>query len=168
MSAEDEHRVDGPPPCCASAEIHAIQSLKHKYARLDDSGYGPALVSLFADDAVWESNLSGRNEGREEIAALFARASTRYPWAVHIMANAEIEINDNGTEASARWVLLQLAAVPSAGSDKPEGLDFVVGVGRYEDLLVKQGGAGTSDTFGYPLSVCPPPSVSSPAMRRAT
>ena len=48
--------------------VKDIKALKARYCALCDANYEPErLATLFLPDAVWESELSGRYEGREAI-----------------------------------------------------------------------------------------------------
>ncbi|MEE3248407.1 MAG: nuclear transport factor 2 family protein, partial [Chloroflexota bacterium] len=47
-------------------DIEEIKKLKHRYCSLCDANYNAnALAELFIEDAVWDGQERGRNDGRE-------------------------------------------------------------------------------------------------------
>ena len=47
-------------------DIEEIKKLKHRYCALCDANYNAdALAELFTEDAVWDGQERGRNDGRE-------------------------------------------------------------------------------------------------------
>ena len=59
-------------------DIEEIKKLKHRYCALCDANYdADALAELFTEDAVWDGQERGRNEGREAIRGFFQNAPER-------------------------------------------------------------------------------------------
>ena len=85
-------------------DTEAIRNLKARYAALCDNHYdADGIVSLFTEDAVWESPALGRFEGRDAIRNFFRGASGIFSFAIHYSLNGHIEVD--GDTARARWYL---------------------------------------------------------------
>ena len=81
-------------------DAEAIRNLKARYAALCDNHYdADGIVSLFTEDAVWESPALGRFEGRDAIRNFFRGASGIF----------HIEVD--GDTARARWYLFMPCTV---------------------------------------------------------
>jgi ketosteroid isomerase-like protein len=94
----------------AVEDIDAIRNLKARYAELCDDDYNPdGIAALFVDDAVWESGLLGRFEGKESIRDFFRGASEIFTFAIHYSLNPQIEVT--GDTARARWYLFMPCTV---------------------------------------------------------
>ena len=92
-------------------DIAAVRQLKHTYAKLMDAGLcheneawpDDPFLALFADDAIWESNVHGRHEGKEALRALFAGWAARLTFAKHHTIAPSIDIAPSGIEAYGHW-----------------------------------------------------------------
>lgn len=115
-----EHRV------AALEAKFQISDLKAEYAGLCDLGYdGDAIAALFTEEGSWASNTYPEVHGREEISRFMREiGESVFPWAVHLLANPRIVVSDDGSTATGRWDLLQLATSED---------DSVVALGRYRD-----------------------------------
>ena len=75
-------------------DTEAIRNLKARYAALCDNHYdADGIVSLFTEDAVWESPALGRFEGRDAIRNFFRGASGIFSFAIHYSLNGHIEVD---------------------------------------------------------------------------
>lgn len=101
----------------AAEAVHAIHSLKARYAELVDRRYtrgraregaelaatAQAIAALFTEDGVWDGGPAlGRCEGREAIAARMAEPTLVFSW--HFFLKPRIEVD--GDRARARWDIL--------------------------------------------------------------
>lgn len=113
-------------------DIEEIKRLKHRYCGLCDDQYdADALAELFTEDAVWDGQERGRNEGREAIRQFFQRAPQRLPFAIHMVMNPIIEVD--GDRATGVWYLFQ----PCTYAD---GHRAVWGSARYDEEYVRVNG----------------------------
>ena len=121
-------------------DIESIGNLKAMYAHWCDHGYdADQLAALFAEDAVWDSNLFGPFEGREAIRGYFEElAKGDISWAHHCMIAPVIEVHEGGVTARGTWYLLDLATFTSLAT--PGEKDAVIATANYEDTFIKQGG----------------------------
>ncbi len=88
----------------ALEDAEAIRNLKALYAAHCDDNYNPdALAALFTEDAVWESSVLGRFEGREAIREFFRGAAEIFSFAIHYSLNGQIHVD--GDSARAQWYL---------------------------------------------------------------
>jgi SnoaL-like domain len=91
--------------------IEDIKALKARYCALCDADYEPdGLAALFLPDAVWESGLFGRHEGREAIRAFFRGVSGSIRFAAHLVLNPIIEVQ-GADAATGKWRLLMPCTV---------------------------------------------------------
>jgi hypothetical protein len=101
----------------AAEAVHAIHSLKARYAELVDRRYargrpreGPeldetavAIAALFTEDGVWDGGPAlGRCEGRAAIAERMREPTLAFSW--HFFLKPRIEVD--GDRARARWDIL--------------------------------------------------------------
>jgi ketosteroid isomerase-like protein len=113
-------------------DVEAIKTLKARYADACDRGYdADTLASLFTDDAVWESDLFGRYEGREAIRQFYRDVSADITFAMHYMVNPIIAVD--GDEGRGAWHLFQTATFA-------EDNQAIFGAARYEDRYARVDG----------------------------
>jgi hypothetical protein len=101
----------------AAEAVHAIQSLKARYAELVDRRYtrgraregaelaevARAIGDLFTEDGVWDGGPAlGRCEGRAAIAERMAEPTLVFSWHFFLKPRIEVE----GDRARARWDIL--------------------------------------------------------------
>ncbi len=128
MSMEDMERR-----LAALEAVEEIKRLKARYCAYCDDDYDvESIVSLFVEDAVWESATFGKYEGREEIRGFFVNAAKMLPFAVHMVMNPIIEVD--GDSATGIWYLFQACTFA-------EGEKAVWGSARYDEEYVKVDGA---------------------------
>ena len=127
MSLEDiERRL------AALEGVEEIKRLKARYCAYCDDNYDvDNIVSLFVEDAVWESATFGRFEGRDGIRKFFVDAPEMLPFAVHMVMNPIIEVN--GDTATGIWYLFQACTFGESGR-------AVWGSARYDEEYVKDNG----------------------------
>lgn len=119
-------------------DIESIRQLKHQYAVYCDNGYNAdGMASLFAEDAVWESNKFGSYHGREAFRQFMAGASDALPFALHYMCNALIDVAEDGLTARGTWILYEPATMSRADTNER---DSVVITADYDDRFIKQNG----------------------------
>jgi hypothetical protein len=86
-------------------DIEAIKQLKAEYCDIcDDDHNQDRIVSIFAEDGVWEGKGIGRAQGHAEIRKLFKSFQERISFSQHNVFNPRIEVN--GNEARAHWYFL--------------------------------------------------------------
>jgi hypothetical protein len=128
----------------AAEAVHAIQTLKARYAELVDARFvrgAPAdearlarvadeIAALFTEDGVWDGGPAlGVATGRAEIAARMRAPTLRFSW--HFFLKPRIEVR--GDAASARWDIL----APCTTQDgRPHWM-----VGFEDDAYARVGGA---------------------------
>lgn len=101
----------------AAEAVHAIQSLKSRYAQLVDARYergrpleggrladaARKIAELFTEDGVWDGGKAlGVATGRDEIAARMREPTLLFSW--HYFLKPEIRVQ--GDRATARWDIL--------------------------------------------------------------
>ncbi|MDP9933753.1 uncharacterized protein (TIGR02246 family) [Paenarthrobacter nicotinovorans] len=121
-------------------DMRAIEQLKYTYAGFCDNRYDPeGIAGLFVEDGRWVVDGEGATlVGKEQIKKHFAALSERIPWALHFVMAPNIEIDDNGTKASATFYLLCLCTIEQTAD--PEERDAVILTVTYRDRFVKRDG----------------------------
>lgn len=117
-------------------DIEAIRNLKHLYAHYCDKGYdADQFITLFVEDASWESNAFGVHRGLDEIHGFIDGIGKEILWALHYMVNPVIDVTPGGETATGTWVLLEPATMTADGDER----DAVIITAKYEDEFVKVG-----------------------------
>src|SRR4029077_12300662 len=99
MSASDlEQRI------AQLEDIEAIKKLKATYCLHVDHANEEGWVSLFTEDAIWESDKFGRFV-RDAIRGLFRSITEMLRFAIPYVMNPIIEVN--GNSATGIWYLLE-------------------------------------------------------------
>ncbi|MEO1511535.1 MAG: nuclear transport factor 2 family protein [Planctomycetota bacterium] len=115
--------------------VEAITKLKHIYMNLCDLGYPPEhLGPLFTEDAVWESEIFGRHEGRPAIETFFGGVSSSIVFAAHLALNGVIDVQ--GDAATGRWRLLMPCTIQEDGAPVSRWM-----LGDYQERYVRIDGA---------------------------
>ena len=113
-------------------DIEAIKQLKARYCEICDDMHNPDRVtSVFAEDAIWESEDFGKAEGHEQIRNLFGRFQKMFSFSQHNITNPIIEID--GNHASGIWYIMGPWTFAEKNEEKWMAL-------RYDDNYVKQDG----------------------------
>ena len=113
--------------------IDAIKRLKHVYMNYCDLGYPPdRLGPLFVEDAVWESEIFGRHEGRAVIEAFFGGISSSIVFAAHLALNGVIDVDVDGDTATGHWRLLMPCTLMEDGQKVSRWM-----LGDYEEEYVR-------------------------------
>lgn len=121
-----------------SDDVIAIEQVLNRYCHKLDRGDVAAVVALFAEDAVLipEYEGTGPHEGREAIKAWYTRYTANTTTGTrglrHKISTAMIEVN--GDRAASACYLDADSVDPKTGARSLAG-------GRYEDKLVRRGGA---------------------------
>lgn len=99
-----------------------IVDLITTYARACDVGNDPVLLRpLFTDDADWNCDGFGTFHGGDECAlGLKAVAGEKIWWSLHNMISPQIEVAENGTDATGFCYLWEAATVPNVHSGEAE------------------------------------------------
>lgn len=114
-------------------DIEAIKQLKALYCDIcDDDHNQDRIVSIFAEDGIWEGKGIARAEGHAEIRELFKEFAERISFSQHNVFNPRISVN--GDEAHAIWYFL--GPFTFRNGNRQHWL-----AARYEDDYVKIGGA---------------------------
>lgn len=86
-------------------DIEAIKQLKARYCEICDDLHNPdRIASVFAEDAIWESEAFGKAVGHAEIRALFQKFRDMFSFSQHNIMNPIIEVN--GDRATAMWYIM--------------------------------------------------------------
>jgi len=112
-------------------DIEAIKKLKASYCLHVDHANEEGWVSLFTQDAIWDSDKFGRFEGREAIRGLFRQIPEFLHFAIHYVMNPIIEVH--GDHATGIWYLLE----PCTFAKEKQA---TWGAARYDEEYVKVGG----------------------------
>ena len=113
-------------------DIVAIKRLKAEYCDVCDDGHNQdRIVSIFAEDGIWEGEGISRAEGHDEIRKLFKSFADRISFSQHNVFNPRIEVT--GNEAHGIWYFLG----PFTFRKGNRQLWLAA---RYEDDYIKVGG----------------------------
>lgn len=113
-------------------DIEAIKQLKHRYSHICDDLHNPdTIASVFAEDAIWESEDFGKAEGHAEIRKLFQGFRDMFSFSQHNMMNPIIEVD--GDRATGIWYIMGPWTYNEGGEAKWFAL-------RYDDDYVKVNG----------------------------
>jgi len=86
-------------------DIEAIKRLKAEYCDIcDDEHNQDRIVTIFAEDGIWEGPGIGTAKGHEEIRKLFKSFADRISFSQHNVFNPRITVN--GSEAHGIWYFL--------------------------------------------------------------
>ncbi|MCS6925449.1 MAG: nuclear transport factor 2 family protein [Candidatus Binatia bacterium] len=86
-------------------DIEAIKQLKAEYCDICDDNHNPdRIVTIFAEDGIWEGQGIGRAQGHAELRRLFQRFAELISFSQHNVFNPRIVVN--GNEAHGRWNFL--------------------------------------------------------------
>jgi hypothetical protein len=114
-------------------DVEAIIRLKAEYCDIcDDKHNQDRIVSIFAEDGIWEAQGIGRAQGHAEIRKLFKSFEERISFSQHNVFNPRIDVN--GAEAHGVWNFL--GPFTFRKGNKQLWL-----AARYEDDYVKLNGA---------------------------
>ncbi|MFJ9589543.1 nuclear transport factor 2 family protein [Streptomyces acidicola] len=122
-------------------DARAVEQLKYHYAAHCDNSYdAEGIASLFTDDGRWiVDGEGGSNTGHDQIVAHFTQLPQKISWAQHYIINPQVDIADDGRQATGTFRLLCLCTIAStdgADSDK----DAVILTVDYTDRFVKRDG----------------------------
>lgn len=113
-------------------DIEAIKQLKARYCEICDDMHNPdRIVSVFAEDGIWESENFGKAEGHDAIRELFRDFQKIFSFSQHNITNPIIEVN--GNRATGIWYIM---GPWTLSEDNKE----VWKTGRYDDDYVKVNG----------------------------
>ena len=86
-------------------DIEAIKQLKARYCEICDDLHNPdRIASVFAADAIWESEAFGKAVGHDAIRELFQNFRDMFSFSQHNIMNPIIEVN--GDRATAMWYIM--------------------------------------------------------------
>lgn len=86
-------------------DIEAIKKLKAEYCDIcDDEHNQDRIVTIFAEDGIWEGKGVGYAKGPAELRKLFKNFADRISFSQHNVFNPRVEVN--GNEAHASWYFL--------------------------------------------------------------
>ena len=82
-------------------DIEAIKKLKAEYCDICDDAHNPErIVTIFADDGIWEAEGVGYAKGPAELRALFKTFADRISFSQHNVFNPRITVNGNEARGS--------------------------------------------------------------------
>jgi len=86
-------------------DIEAIKKLKAEYCDICDDDHNPErIVTIFADDGIWEAEGVGYAKGPVELRKLFQSFADRISFSQHHVFNPRITVNGNAARGS--WYFL--------------------------------------------------------------
>jgi hypothetical protein len=86
-------------------DIEAIKKLKARYCSVCDNDHNPdEIVTLFAEDGIWEGTDIGAHKGHAAIRKLFEGFRDRISFSQHNVMNPIIEVS--GDRAKGQWYFL--------------------------------------------------------------
>lgn len=86
-------------------DIEKIKQLKAAYCAVCDDDHNPdKIVTLFAEDGIWEGAGVGANKGHAAIRKLFEGFRDRISFSQHNVMNPVIEVD--GNRAKGTWYFL--------------------------------------------------------------
>ena len=110
-------------------DIEAIKQLKALYCEICDDMHNPdRIASVFAEDAIWESDDFGKAEGHEAIRELFHGFQEMFSFSQHNIMNPRIEVD--GNRATGIWYIMG----PWTNSEDNKEIWMTA---RYDDDYVK-------------------------------
>jgi len=110
-------------------DIEAIKQLKARYCHICDDMHNPdSITSVFAEDAIWESDDLGQAHGHAAIRELFTTFRNLFTFSQHNIMNPVIEVN--GDRATGVWYILGPWTYAEGNADKWMAA-------RYDDDYVK-------------------------------
>src|SRR5262249_46452173 len=82
-------------------DIEAIKKLKALYCDIcDDDHNQDRIVTIFAEDGIWESKDLGKAQGHAELLKLFKSFHERISFSQHNVMNPMIEVTGNTAKGS--------------------------------------------------------------------
>ncbi len=88
-------------------DLEQIKQLKARYCQICDNDHNTdEIITIFAEDGVWEGRGIGTATGHAEIQQLFTRFQKMISFSQHMVVNPVIEID--GTSASGVWYFFGL------------------------------------------------------------
>lgn len=113
-------------------DVEEIKRLKAEYCDIcDDKHNQDRIVSIFAEDGVWEGKGVGHAQGHAELRKLFKSFEEQVAFSQHNVFNPRIEVK--GNEAKGIWYFMG----PFTFRKNNQQLWLAA---RYEDDYVKIGG----------------------------
>lgn len=106
-----------------------IATVLARYCQACDDGAFEELVSLFTENGTFEYG-GAVTAGRADLLAYFARVQTPDRRGKHVTANLVAQIDGSRARVRSDWVFLAFV----------DGVLVPKLAGRYDDVLVKQGG----------------------------
>jgi hypothetical protein len=89
----------------ALEDVEAIKRLKAEYCDIcDDEHNQDRIVSIFAEDGIWEGKGVGHAQGHAELRKLFKSFAERISFSQHNVFNPRIEVT--GNEAKGIWYFM--------------------------------------------------------------
>ena len=86
-------------------DIEAIKQLKARYCEICDDGHNPdKIASVFAEDAIWESEDFGQAKGHDAIRELFHGFQKLFSFSQHNITNPIITVD--GKTATGSWYIM--------------------------------------------------------------
>ena len=83
-------------------DTEAIKQLKARYCEICDDNHNPdRIVTIFAEDGIWEGRGIGRAQGHAEIRKLFEGFQEMMSFSQHMVMNSVIEVD--GDTARGTW-----------------------------------------------------------------
>ncbi|MFJ7748821.1 nuclear transport factor 2 family protein [Arthrobacter sp. NPDC097144] len=120
-------------PAHAATDVEQLQKLMHRYCACLDNGRLDELVSLFADDGVWDGSAWGLAEisGRADLRAFFQATINAHPDSdtVHLVFN---HIIDTASDTASGTAYFQVFGLNPDGTRKDS-------LGQYTDEFVRIG-----------------------------
>lgn len=122
-------------------DLEAIKQLKARYCEVCDDDHNPDdILTIFAEDGIWEGYGIGTANGHAEIRELFQRFQSAMSFTQHMVMNPIIEID--GNTAKGRWYFFGPFTMKKGGRKAAKDIkgEAVWQAARYHEVYSKIGG----------------------------
>lgn len=135
-------------------DLEAVKQLKARYCEICDDDHNPdRIVSIFAEDGIWEGLGIGRAQGHAEIRKLFEGFQKLISYSQHMVMNPIIEVD--GDRAQGTWYLFGMFTFREGNQAKWQGARYredyvkIDGEWRIQHLRVKGPGISANYEKGW-------------------
>ncbi|MCB1683417.1 MAG: nuclear transport factor 2 family protein [Pseudomonadales bacterium] len=135
-------------------DLEAIRQLKARYCEVCDDDHNPdRIITLFAEDGIWEGRGIGRAEGHAQLRELFEGFRRSISFSQHMVMNPIIEVT--GDRASGTWYFFGPFTFRQGNQAKWQAARYVDdyvkrdGVWKFQHLRVKGPGMSADYQSGW-------------------
>ncbi|MEZ5549684.1 MAG: nuclear transport factor 2 family protein [Pseudomonadales bacterium] len=135
-------------------DLEAIRQLKARYCEVCDDDHNPdRIITLFAEDGIWEGRGIGRAEGHAQLRELFEGFRRSISFSQHMVMNPIIEVT--GDRASGTWYFFGPFTFRQGNQAKWQAARYVDdyvkrdGVWKFQHLRVRGPGMSADYQSGW-------------------